>query len=222
MKGSLPELDLAIDRAIESLHIDWRVRIHRCAGEGNYVAVSTASAEDGEFGLPAVGTLTPEGAEVLYGHGSAIPISSFFDIEADTRAPIWLDGYLVVGSGNVGADGLDLFLGYGLPESEVPEALAEALARTANAIVAADPGCPEACEDTVAILIVEGGVDADGDGIVTPEEVISHSTPQFFMEPELDLETGDGDDAIFFPGLDCRRDRDHVAIALFIEATRLP
>jgi hypothetical protein len=223
-----PALDEALASSLEGGGLLWLVRIERCA-EAEYVRISMAVGQDTdgdptnnfsgsallavetEFGIGAVDPAATQ-TFVAAGGDVPIPLAAFFDV--DSSVPVnWLPGYAVVLEQLPSADGLEMNVGVGVPKS-MRAALGEPLSRTANYIVAADEGCPEACVGNVAFALVTR-YDTDHDGVLSAAEVLATTEVGIAFASDLDVTAGTVS-PVFWPGADGVTD--HVSIGLRVRA----
>lgn len=166
--------------------------------------------------MPAVGT-AGDRLSASDGTGS-IPLSLFFEPDNDPADVAWVDSLGLAVDLVVTDAELSGTLGFGVLQDDAVEAIREPLSRAFNLLISADSGCPSACVNSLAGIVL-GWFDKNADGALSPDELDDNWFRSYYAGCDVDLVATVNGKEVYWPAHD--KEYDHTSMALQIEGTRV-
>jgi hypothetical protein len=204
----------------------WIVEIGRCASNSHARVTLRDDAEVvgadlyrlvGPNPTPAVGRAEGSAVSARDGTG-AIPLSLPFEIVESPPALGWVNVLALGVDFEEDGDMVAGRIAFAVPRPEGEMALREPFSRAFNALIDADPGCPGACDSSLAQQTL-GLFDEDMNGQISLSELEVEAFRAVYVAPDVDLLATVDDELVYWPARDGRSD--HVSMALGIVAERI-
>jgi hypothetical protein len=209
-----PFWDAALAEALANDTVAWAIVLETCPSD-DYVRITLrrASSVDrltspptvelaDDVAIPAVGNQVGIEVAAELGRGP-VPFAALIDSTADEHPPTW-ESAAFVGFENVTATQDEIVgeVSFATLEDETRLAVAEGLATTLAEVSAADPGCPENCEnDSLSVLL--DAYDLNADGEYEAQEILDASLFEYAIgRASLDLFFESDGDVIYWPNHD--------------------
>jgi hypothetical protein len=207
-----------VPTALSSGAILWQLHVETCTDGQPYARVFLEDTQARPAQFPAVGERQADG-RIVAAHGvGSVPIHAFLEATPSTEPTVFTRGEGMALELTPAGGGIAGRLGAALPRGEM-EALFTTLAKSFNDIVAADPGCPSACETMLARRLLELFDDDRSGSFVPIPELRDNDLMRALVKPDLDLHDESVGGAVYLP----RHDgfKDHLSYGLIFHAVPL-